>query len=60
MQKFHFSFGDETPFLLEKEKEFVLIDLAACYFAVDSIHPGCAEASKGGVVRPLKGNVSWV
>jgi hypothetical protein len=34
--------------------------LRACYFAVDSFHPGCAEAAKGGVVRPLKGYVSWV
>ena len=36
------------------------IDPAACYFDVGSFHPGCAAAPKGGVVRPLKGNVSWV
>ena len=36
------------------------IDLAACYFDVGSSYPGGAAAAKGGVVRPLKGIVSWV
>ena len=36
------------------------IDLKACYFDVGSLHPGGAAAAKGGVVRPLKGIVSWV
>ena len=38
----------------------VHIDLAVCYFAVGSHYPGGAAATKGGVVRPLKGIVSWV
>ena len=38
----------------------VHIDLAVCYFAVGSLYPGSAAATKGGVVRPLKGIVSWV
>ncbi len=38
----------------------VHIDPAVCYVAVGSSHPGCAEAAKGGVVHPLKANVSWV
>ena len=38
----------------------VHIDLAVCYFAVGSPYPGGAAATKGGVVRPLKGIVSWV
>ena len=36
------------------------IALVACYFDVVSSYPGCAEAPKGGVVRPLKGIVRWV
>ena len=36
------------------------IDPAACYFDVGSSYPGGAAAAKGGVVRPLKGIVSWV
>ena len=36
------------------------IDLEACYFDVGSPYPGGAAAAKGGVVRPLKGIVSWV
>ena len=36
------------------------IDLEACYFDVVSPQPGGAAAAKGGVVRPLKGIVSWV
>ncbi len=38
----------------------VHIDLEACYFDVGSSYPGGEEAAKGGVVRPLKGIVSWV
>ena len=38
----------------------VAIDPAACYFDVGSLYPGGAAAAKGGVVRPLKGIVSWV
>ncbi len=38
----------------------VHIDPEDCYFAVGSSYPGGAAAAKGGVVRPLKGNVSWV
>ena len=36
------------------------IDHLACFLDVDSSYPGRAEAAKGGAVRPLKGNVSWV
>jgi hypothetical protein len=47
------------------------IDLAACFLDVGSSYPGGAHnferidaevrtTSKGGAVRPLKGNVSWV
>jgi hypothetical protein len=52
--------GKATPGITEWLRARVHIDPAACYFAVDSFHPGCAEAAKGGVVRPLKGYVSWV
>jgi hypothetical protein len=52
--------GKATPGITEWSRARVHIDPAACYFAVDSFHPGCAEAAKGGVVRPLKGYVSWV
>jgi hypothetical protein len=50
----------------------VHIDLAACFLDVGSSYPGGAhvgnlyhfdaerKTSKGGAVRPLKGNVSWV
>ena len=38
----------------------VHIDGAVWYIAVGSSYPGCAEASKGGGVHPLKGIVSWV
>ncbi len=36
------------------------IDPAACYLDVGSSSPGAAQDAKGRVVRPLKGNVSWV
>ena len=36
------------------------IDPAVCHIAVGSSHPGCAVATKGGVVHPLKAYVSWV
>ena len=36
------------------------IDGAVCYSVVGSPYPGCAEATKGGGVHPLKGFVSWV
>ena len=52
--------GKATPGITELSQARVHIDLAACYFAVGSFHPGCAEAAKGGVVRPSKGYVSWV
>jgi hypothetical protein len=46
--------------ITESSPARVHIDLAACYFAVGSPYPGGAAAAKGGVVRPLKGIVSWV
>lgn len=36
------------------------IDPVACYLDVGSLHPACAEAGKGEVVRLLKEVVSWV
>ena len=36
------------------------IDRVACYLDVGSLHPACAEAGKGEVVRLLKEVVSWV
>jgi hypothetical protein len=45
-------------FILRDERE--QIDGAACYIDVGSSYPGCAEATKGGGVHPLKGIVSWV
>lgn len=36
------------------------IDGAVCYIDVGSPYPGCAQASKGGGVHPLKRLVSWV
>ena len=46
--------------IIELSRARVHIDLEACYFAVGSPYPGGAAAAKGGVVRPLKGIVSWV
>lgn len=36
------------------------IDLAACFLDVGSSSLGSAQVTKSRVVRPLKGNVSWV
>ena len=49
-----------TPGITELSPARVPIDLEACYFDVGSAYPGGAAATKGGVVRPLKGIVSWV
>jgi hypothetical protein len=49
-----------TPGIIELSPARVHIDLGACYFDVGSLYPGGAAAAKGGVVRPLKGIVSWV
>ena len=49
-----------TPGITELSPARVHIDLEACYFDVGSSYPGGAAAAKGGVVRPLKGFVSWV
>ena len=49
-----------TPGITELSRLRVQIDGAACYIDVGSSYPGCAEASKGGGVHPLKGIVSWV
>lgn len=49
-----------TPGITELSPARVPIDLEACYFDVGSPYPGGALAAKGGVVRPLKGIVSWV
>ncbi len=49
-----------TPGIIELSPARVHIDLVACYFDVGSSYPGGAQAAKGGVVRPLKGIVSWV
>ena len=46
--------------IIELSPARVHIDPEACYFAVGSSYPGGALAAKGGVVRPLKGFVSWV
>ncbi len=46
--------------ITESSPARVHIDLAVCYFDVGSSYPGGAAAAKGGVVRPLKGIVSWV
>ncbi len=49
-----------TPGITELSPARVHIDPEACYFDVGSSYPGGAAAAKGGVVRPLKGIVSWV
>ena len=49
-----------TPGITELSLLRVPIDGAVCYIDVGSSYPGCAEASKGGGVHPLKGIVSWV
>ena len=49
-----------TPGITELSRPRAHIDGAACYIAVGSSYPGCAGASKGGGVHPLKGIVSWV
>ncbi len=49
-----------TPGITELSRVRVPIDPEACYFDVGSAYPGGAQAAKGGVVRPLKGIVSWV
>lgn len=49
-----------TPGITELSRPRVHIDGEACYIDVGSSYPGCAAASKGGGVHPLKGIVSWV
>jgi hypothetical protein len=49
-----------TTGITESSSARAPIDPKACYFDVGSLHPGGAAAAKGGVVRPLKGIVSWV
>ncbi len=49
-----------TPGVTELWRARVPIGPAACFPDVGTAHPGGAAASKGGDVRPLKGNVSWV
>ena len=49
-----------TTGITESSRARAHIDHEACYFDVGSLHPGGAAAAKGGVVRPLKGIVSWV
>jgi len=48
-----------TPGITESSRARVHIDPAACYLDVGSSYPGGAAATKGEVVRLLKGNVSW-
>ena len=52
--------GKVTPGITGLSRPRVHIDGAVCYFDVGSSYPGCAEATKGGGVHPLKGIVSWV
>lgn len=47
----------ETSLSMEKVG---FIDLAVCYIAVVSWHPGRAQAAKGGGVNSSKPYVSWV
>ena len=49
-----------TPGVTELSQARVHIDPAACFLDVGSSYPGHAAMAKGGAVRPLKGNVSWV
>jgi hypothetical protein len=49
-----------TPGVTESSRARVHIDPAACFLDVGSSYPGDAAVAKGGAVRPLKGNVSWV
>ena len=59
-----------TPGVTELSRVRVPIDLVACFLDVGSSYPGSAHnrfgfgsvriTPKGGAVRPLKGNVSWV
>ncbi|NHI92595.1 MAG: hypothetical protein EAX96_08835 [Candidatus Lokiarchaeota archaeon] len=49
-----------TCTLTESSRARAHIDPAACFLDVGSSYPGCEAATKGGAVRPLKGNVSWV
>ena len=55
--------GDDRKVTLgvtELSRLRVHIDVAACYIAVGSSYPGCAQAAKGEGVHLLKGIVSWV
>ena len=49
-----------TPRITGSSRPIVHIDGAACYAAVGSSYPGCAQAAKGVGVHTLKGIVSWV
>ena len=49
-----------TPRITGLSRLIVHIDGAACYTAVGSSYPGCAQAAKGAGVHMLKGIVSWV
>lgn len=49
-----------TPRITGLFPPIVHIDGEACYTAVGSSYPGCAQAAKGAGVHILKGIVSWV
>lgn len=49
-----------TPRTTGLSRPIVQIDGEACYTAVGSPYPGCAQAAKGVGVHTLKGIVSWV
>ena len=49
-----------TPRITGLSRPIVHIDGEACYTAVGSSYPGCAQAAKGAGVHILKGIVSWV
>jgi len=49
-----------TPRIIGLSRPIVHIDGEACYTAVGSSYPGCAQAAKGVGVHTLKGIVSWV
>jgi len=49
-----------TPRITGSFPPIVHIDGEACYTAVGSPYPGCAQAAKGAGVHILKGIVSWV
>ncbi len=46
--------------ITESSRARAHIDPVACYLDVGSLHPACAAAGKGEVVRLLKEVVSWV